>query len=821
MRVPLSWLRSFVPVRLDTPALVELLTRAGLEVDAVHTVGALDPQVRVGRVVERKTVNNTPHLTVDAGPDNPRVSVVTKAPNAGSFDVGATVAIALPGATIIDGHGDDFALVTVATAKVYGVMSEGVLCSERELGLGTDHSGLMALRTDAPSGTALSAVVTVPADGEADEVLEVAILTNFARCLSMVGMAREVAALTHAEGRYDVALDDLDVVPGAVDALVTATDSCRRFSTARVEGVRAVASPRWMQRHLVLAGVTVIDHLVDVTNYCMIELGQPMHAYDVARLGAPTVGLRRSRAGETMRLLHQKADEAPSALPENTLVITAADRPVGVAGVMGGADSAIGKDTGTVLLESACFDWPAVRRSSAALKIHTDASTRFARGVDPTLSGRAIRRAVRLWREWSSPDLKVTATGDWQRAPITEGVVGFTLAGIAGLLGLEVKRDELTAALAQVGIAVREGSGGALEAVVPPGREDVTRPCDIAEEFARVTGFDRIPETMPSEALPFHTPSRRYALREGLRDALVRGGLQELLTYSLIAPESETLLGAEPPETPRLRVMNPINVNRTTLRRTLLAGLMETLRENHRHTPDAQVFEIGAVFIPEAPSPYGRGLPAEKLRVSFALLGRVDRASMHGGSNRDADFFDGAAVVEHLLRALRLGDVAVEAGEGAPWQPGLCATLRRGGKGYGRFGVVHPEVCARFDLEGKRVVAGELDLDALLDVAGTTFRTAAPPRFPSLPMDVSMFVEKGVSAGRVVSTAMGVGDTLLKGVTVIDEFVGAQVPDGMRSLTVRLEINAPDRSLTVADAGAVRSAVTAALTKELRAQVRE
>lgn len=821
MRVPLSWLRSFVPVTLDTPALIELLTRAGLEVDAVHTVGALDPQVRVGRVIARKSVNNTPHLTVDAGPDHPAVSVITKAPNAESFDVGAAVAIALPGATIIDGHGDDFALVTVATAKVYGVMSEGVLCSARELGLGDDHSGLMALHTDAPSGTPLSAVVSVPAGGEADEVLEVAILPNFARCLSMVGMAREVAALTGADGHYDVALDDLDVVPGEVDAHVTAIDSCRRFSTARVEGVRVVPSPRWMQRHLVLAGVTVIDHLVDVTNYCMIELGQPMHGYDLARLGAPTVGLRRSRAGESMRLLHQKADEAPAVLPENTLVITAADQPVGVAGVMGGADTAIGKDTTAVLLESACFDWPAVRRSSAALKIHTDASTRFARGVDPTLSGRAIRRAVKLWRGWSSPDLKVTATGDWQRAPITEGVVGFTLSGIAGLLGLEVTRAELTAALDRVGIAVREGKGGALEAVVPPGREDVTRPCDVAEEYARVTGFDRIPETMPSEALPFHTPSRRYALREGLRDALVRGGMQELLTYSLIAPESEALLGAEPAETPRLRVMNPINVNRTTLRRTLLAGLMETLRENHRHTPDAQVFEIGAVFLPEEPSPYGRGLPAEKLRVSFALLGRVDRTSLHGGSNRDADYFDGAAVVEHLLRALRLGDVTVEADEGAPWQPGLCATLRRGGKSYGRFGVVHPDVCARFDLEGRRVVAGELDLDALLDGAGTTFRTAAPPRYPSLPIDVSMFVERAVSAGQVVRAAMGVGDALLKGVTVIDEFSGAQVPEGMRSLTVRLDINAPDRNLTVADASAVRSAVTAALTKDLRAQVRE
>lgn len=820
MRVPLSWLRSFVPVSLDTPALVELLTRAGLEVDAVHTVGVLDPQVRVGRVTARKALATGTHLTVEAGPEHPSLSVVTKAPNADRFDVGSPVAVALVGATLIDGHGDDFALFTVAAAKVYGVMSEAVLCSERELGVGDDHSGLMPLATTAASGTALSAVLPVPAHGEADEVLEVAILPNFARCLSMVGMAREVAALTGATVKDDVALDELAVVPGEVDARVEATNACKRFSTARVEGVRVVPSPRWMQRQLVLAGVTVIDHLVDVTNYCMIELGQPMHGYDLARLGAPTVGLRRSRAGEAMRLLHQKADEAPAALPEGTLVITAADRPVGVAGVMGGADTAIGQDTTAVLLESACFDWPAVRRSSATLKIHTDASTRFARGVDPTLSAKAIRRAVRLWREWSSPELKVTATGDWARAPIAEGVVGFTLAGIEGLLGLPVTRAELTAALAQVGIAVRE-AGGALEAVVPPGRDDVTRPCDLAEEYARVTGFDRIPETMPSEALPFHTPSRRYALREGLRDALVRGGMQELLTYSLIAPENERLLAMEPEGTPRLQVMNPINVYRTSLRRTLLAGLMETLRENHRHTPDAQVFEIGAVFLPELPSPYGRGLPAEKQRVAFALLGKAERGSMHDPRERDADFFDGAAVVEHLARALRLSGVRIEAEDVAPWQPGLCAVLRQGERSFGHFGVVHPAVCARFDLEGRRVVAGEFDLDGLLDGAGTTFKTAAPPRFPSLPMDVSMFVEKGVSAGRVVATAMGVGEALLKGVTVIDEFEGAQVPAGMRSLAVRLEINAPDRSLTVAEAGAVRAAVTAALTRELRAQVRE
>jgi phenylalanyl-tRNA synthetase beta chain len=821
MRVSLSWLRSFVPVSLDTPALVELLTRAGLEVDAVHYVGVYDPLVRVGRVVSRKALPSATHFVVDAGPDHPAVSVVTKAPNAERFDVGAAVALALPGATLIDGHGDAFALVSVASAKVYGAASDGVLCSARELGVGDDHSGLLPIDTDAPCGAPLLGVLPVPEGAEADEVLDVAILPNFARCLSMLGMAREVAALTGAEGRFDVALDELTVAPGEVDARVEATDACRRFSTARVENVRVVPSPRWMQRHLVLAGVTVIDHLVDVTNYCMIELGQPMHGYDLARLRAPTVGLRRSRAGESARLLHQGADEAPTALPEGTLVITAGDAPVAVAGVMGGADTAIGAGTTAVLLESACFEWPAVRRSTATLKVHTDASTRFARGVDPTLSGLAIRRAVRLWREWSSPDLKVTATGDWTRAPIVDGVVGFTLEGIASLLGLEVTRSELADALARVGIAVRDAAGGGLEAVVPPGRDDVARPCDLAEEFARVTGFDRIPETMPSEALPFHTPSRRYALREGLRDALVRGGLQELLTYSLVAPDTSLLLGAEGPDTPRLKVLNPINVHRTSLRRTLLAGLMETLRENHRHTPDAQVFEIGVVFLPELPSAYGRGLPAERLRVSFALMGRVDRASMHGGVDRGADLFDGVAVVEHLLRALRLRGVDTVADDAAPYQPGLSASLRRGEKVYGRFGVVHPEVCARFDMEGRRVVAGELDLDALLDEATTTFKTVAPPRFPSLPIDVSMFIARVVSAGDVVATAMGAGGPLLKRVEVIDEFSGAQVPEGMRSLAVRLELNAGDRSLTAAEAQEVRVRVTTALTAALRAQVRE
>jgi len=301
----------------------------------------------------------------------------------------------------------------------------------------------------------------------------------------------------------------------------------------------------------------------------------------------------------------------------------------------------------------------------------------------------------------------------------------------------------------------------------------------------------------------------------------VRGGLQELLTYSLIAPESEALLGAEPDETPRLKVLNPINVNRTSLRRTLLAGLMETLRENHRHTPDAQVFEIGVVFLPELPSPYGRGLPAEKLRVSFALTGRIERASMHGGADRGTDLFDGVAVVEHLLRALRIKGVEIVAEEAAPYQPGLCAALRKGERRYGRFGVVHPEVCARFDMEGRRVVAGELDLDALLDEAGTTFKTLAPPRFPSLPIDVSMFVGRAVSAGQVVATALGAGGALLKGVEVIDEFSGAQVPEGMRSLAIRLELNAGDRSLTAADAQAVRVLVTTALSAALAAQVRE
>ncbi len=815
MRVPLSWLRSFVPVLPATVDLVELLTRAGLEVDAVHTVGALDPKVVVGRVVSRTATPQAAHFVVDGGPGHPALSVVSKAPNADLFDVGAAVALALPGATLVDAHAEGFATFTVASAKVYGIASDGVLCSARELGVGADHTGLHPFVTDAPAGTPIATVLPLPADAEADEVLEVAILPNFARCLSMVGMAREVAALTRADGRFDVALDPLDVVPGPIDAKVEARDACRRFCTARVEGVHVVPSPRWMQRHLALAGVTPLDLLVDVTNYCMIELGQPMHAYDPARLGADTVGVRRARAGETLRLLHQTAEEPGTALPEGTLLITANDRPVAVAGVLGGAETGVDPDTTAVLLESACFDWPAVRRSSAALKVHTDASTRFARGVDPTLAPVGIRRAVALWKQ-AFPDLRVTATGDVLRAPIVAGEVTFTLAEIEGLLGLEVGRNELVDALAIVGIAVRDGGSQGLVAEVPPGREDVTRACDLAEEFARITGFDRIPETMPAEALPFHTPSRRYATREALRDALVRGGLQELITYSLIAPDSERLLGAEADDVPRLRVLNPINVHRTTLRRTLLAGLLDTLRENHRHTPDAQVFEIGVVFLPEHTAP-GQKLPAERLRVAFALLGRADRASLHGGADRPVDFFDGAAVVEHLVRALRVSDAAVRADDGAPWQPGLSASLGS----FGHFGVVHPEVCARFDLEGRRVVAGEFDLDALLDAASATFKTVAPPRFPALPIDVSMFVPRATSAASVLAAVRGVGDARVRAVDVIDEFTGAQVPEGMRSLTVRVTLLAPDRSLTVAEAADVRVAVAARLRADVAAQVRE
>lgn len=820
MRVPLSWLRTFTPVALDVSDLAERLTMAGLEVEHVESIGAFNPSVVVGALRSRTPEGPLWKLSLDVGPDRAPVTVLSGAPGLAEMAPGTHLAVALPDAVLVTPERATFSLFTVAPARIRGHMSEAVVCSGFELGINHDHSGLYVLSASAAPGTAVRAHLTPDASWEADEVLEVAILPNFARCLSIVGMAREVAALTRTRGEFDVELAPVVIASDTLDATIEARDACKRFTSTHVKKLAVTPSPREVQRRLVLSGARPINNVVDLTNYVMFELGQPMHAYDAKRLPSERLGVRRARAGEKLHTLVQTAESPATELPEGVLLITSNDQPVAVAGVVGGTETSVADTTAELLLECASFEWPAVRRAQAALKVYTDASGRFSRGVDPTLTTIATRRFLHLLRE-TSPAAEVTGTGDTVVELPEVRAIDLGLDELEATMGVTYTIEEITASLARVGIETTlSADGKTVRAKVPPVRADVTRPCDLMEEIGRLVGYDRMPETMPQEAIPTTIVDPAIELRERARDALVRWGLQEVITYTLGSAENVAKLGMEPADTPQLRVMNPVNVHRTLLRRTLLPGLLETLQMNRTHTPTAHIFEVGVVMRPEE-SPAGSPLPAEKTRAAFALTGAIERSSVHGGADRTADFFDGASVVGELLAALNVRGAEIVADEAPPWQPGLTAKVVRGDRVYGRFGVVHPSVAEAFELGAARVVAGELDLDALIAEASKTFRVVMPSRFPTIELDISMFVERRVTAGDVVRAIHGAASPLLRGVTVLDVFEGSHIPAGSYSITARVELGSFERSLAMTEAQDERAKLVTALREKLGANVRE
>jgi phenylalanyl-tRNA synthetase beta chain len=459
-----------------------------------------------------------------------------------------------------------------------------------------------------------------------------------------------------------------------------------------------------------------------------------------------------------------------------------------------------------------------VRRAQSTLKIHTDASARFSRGVDPTSTLLAIRRAVALLQE-TCPDIKVTATGDAGTTHFPVKKLTLHMDVLARTMGATYTLDEVVESLTAVGItATPSEDKTAVYAMVPPGRSDVMGVPDLQEEVARLVGYDRLPETLPVDPIPFHPTDRLIEVRERVRDLMVRAGLQEVITYTLTDPHVEArLVAATKTEAPRgVAVRNPVSAHHTAIRTTLFSGLLETLRVNVRHTHAAHIFEIGTVV-----TPVSGQASLETQRVAFALMGPMTQRTIHETTERSADFFDASQVIHSVLRSLHVEGVTLASAEGVLFQPGLTAKVFANESELGVVGVVHPTVLEAYDLAGKHVVVCELQLEALVPRVREMFRAAAPPRFPSIELDVSMFVAKTHPASAIEAVIHQSAGKFLRSVTIRDVFEGPQVPEGHRSIMVRVEFNANDRSLTMEEAQSFRATVTHALRERVAADVRE
>jgi len=851
MRVPLSWLRDHVAISDSPDTLASRLTFAGLEVEEIEYVGlapehqpiaGLPPTGRSGvlatgiawnpaTIVIAQILEVMPHpnadrltlLRVDDG-TGPEQIVLTGAPNlfafkgTGPLATPMKVVFAREGAVLYDGHKPGREVMTLKRAKIRGVESKSMVCSEKELGISDEHDGIIVLDADAPVGKPAATYM-------GDVVFTVKINPNMARNACVVGIAREIAALTGAPlttpGTTVPATGD--PLAGRVDIEIRDAALNPRFVLGLIEAVTISPSPYWVQRRLRMVGTRPINNIVDATNYAMFEQGEPLHAFDwdviQRRAGGtrPTIITRRAAPGETLRTL----DNVDRTLDGDTVLVCDTRGPLSLAGVMGGAESEVSATSTNILLEGAAWDFINIRKTVKAQNLPSEASYRFSRGVHPALAERGVNRALGLMRAWAGGTV---AAGLVDRYPgkLDPPVVDITPACVERQLGVRMDVDEIVRILRALEFRC-EVAGDTVRATAPEHRLDIGQgvvgQADILEELARIYGYERIPNTMLAEVIPPPHPNRDLLVEERARDLLVSLGLQEIVTYSLTSPEREARLAAEPEPgdgPPYVRLANPIVVDRVVMRRTLLSGLLETAAANARHVDRLAFFELGPVYLVRP----DEALPDEPSRAAMLLAGPRAMPGWQGADREPMDFYDLKGVIESLTQALHVPAVSVEPAVHPSLIPGRSARLLIGGEPAGSFGELHPAVAERFGMKGVRILVAELSLATLTAQANDRHTSRAVPTFPPVREDIAVIVHDDVPAAKVSELIRAAGGLMLTGVALFDVYRGAQIGSGKKSLALSLTYQAQDRTLTDADATKIRERIVRALHDELGATLR-
>lgn len=781
MLVPLNWLRELVDYDLAAADLASLLTHSGLEVDAV-----IDRYTGLKKVITAKVLAVSPHpnadrlrlATVDCGGGR-QETVVCGAPN---LEEGMIAPLAQVGAKLGEGGQE------VTQAKIRGVVSCGMLCSERDMGLGEDHSGLMRLDPDLELGRELAEALNLET-----EVLEISITPNRGDALSILGIARELAALLGKELRLPPC-EPREHQPGIADqAAIEVLDAkaCPRYTARLVRGLKIGPSPLWMRDRLMACGIRPISNVVDVTNYILMELGQPLHAFNFAEVGGAKIVVRMAAEGEKFVTL----DGQERTLTAQDLMICDAEKAVGLAGVMGGLNSEVTDDTTDVLIESAFFDPLCIRRTSKRLGLSTEASYRFERGIDLAGCARANSRAALLMDELAGGRV---AGGiiDVYPAPYQAARLPLSISRTARYLGLPLTREQVVEPLERLGLTVSDGpDADSIVAEPPAARTDLERPVDLTEEVARVVGYNNIPARLPQAGIG--APARPWAqqVRSLARDALAAQGLDEAINFSFEHPKAADRLALAPDDFRRraVKLMNPLSEEQSELRTSLLPGLLASAARNLAHRVlDVGLFEIGRVFVAQE----GQELPAESFRLGVVLAGLMAPASWWAGE-QPVSLSHVKGVAEYLAAALDLSGLAFEpAGEAPPYlDPAEWCRLTLGGEVLGELGRLDSRVAREFDLDRPAYVL-DLDFDRLAALAPREKRYTALPRYPELVRDVALVVEEALAAGEMLSQARAYSDPWLQSVEVFDVYRGKPLDKGQKSLGLRLVYRAEDRTLT-------------------------
>ncbi len=800
MKVSLRWLKEYVDISTPLEELCERLTMAGLEVGKVEVLGGNWNDIVVGEVVDINAHPNADRLklvTVDLGEQRP--TVVCGAPNVA---IGYKVAFARVGAQLIDGHSGE--VVQLKPAKIRGVVSEGMICSEKELGISDSHEGIMILSPEAAIGTPLTECL-------GDAILDLDITPNRPDCLSVIGIAREIAALTVSKLHIpEVYYQELGrAIDSSASVEIVEPDLCPRYCASLLTGIKVGLSPQWLQRRLLACGMRPINNIVDVTNYVMLEYGQPLHAFDYDEIRGKQIIVRRAENSEIIATL----DGVERTLNPNVLVIADKERAIAVAGLMGGADTEVTESTTTVLIESANFNQAVIHRGGIGLRLGSEASLRFEKGLSLELPLIALKRAAQLMAELAGGEIAKGIIDVYPDKRRRESI-SLHAADIKRLLGVELKVNEITKTLELLGFSCRQTeSNSKIHVEVPWWRTDVNCTADLAEEVARIIGYDRIPTTMLSSQLPRHEPTPMLSLKRQLRNILVSCGFQEVLTYSLtnlealsrLSPQLD-LIGPTP-----MKVANPMSREQEYLRATLRAGILSILARNERYQEDGiRLFEIGKVFLPRE-----RDLPQEKEMLCAVLSGSQRRLSWRS-KDEPVDFFVAKGVLETVLSRLGLV-VSFEAGEDESLCPGSMANVVVGNEKLGVVGELHPKVSEVFEFSDT-VYLIEVDLGKLSPFATALKKYQPIPRYPSTSRDIALLVDEQITYQQICDIIQSF--SLVNSVALFDLYVGEQVPAGKKSLAFRIIYQSPAYTLTDNEVDKVQQQILDKLQRDLKVSLR-
>lgn len=777
MKISFHWLKDCVDVALGASEVADLLTHAGLEVESLEEWRPAFQGVVVGRLLSCRPLPQSDHLSLCTVTDGRRdYSVVCGAPN---VKAGERVALALEGATL---PGD----VRIGRSVFQGTVSEGMLCSEKELGLSDEGSGIMFLNSSVPLGAPVDQALQLK-----DWILDVNVTPNRSDCLCVLGIAREVAALTGGKARLPDVRREEKGAPAEekTSVLIDRPDLCPRYVAKLIQGVKIAPSPFQVRRRLEAVGIRAISNIVDATNYVMMEMGQPLHAFDFERLEERRIVVRTARPGEIFVTL----DGMERRLPEEALMICDGKRPVALAGIMGGLNSEVEPGTTHILLESAYFDPMGIRRTSKRTGLSTEASVRFERGIDPNGSLRAAERAASLMVEWAGGLLARGAVDNYPRK-IHPRTIDLRVSRANEILGTGLSAGSVAAYLRSLELDLAPAGEGRFQVSAPTFRVDLEREIDLIEEVARRHGFQRIPVTLPSGRVAAEKETKLQRSTAAGKGLLASFGFWEVITYSFISPRSLEDLQLPPAHLKRqaLRIQNPLSEEQSVMRTTLLPGLLEVARSNaRRQIIDLKIFETGRVFFPRE----GQELPEEKEFLSGLLAGMREEESW-AKPKAECDFFDLKGILEGLFDGLGVAGVEFLPETGEPFlHPGAACRIAAQGAVLGLMGEMHPAMREIFELKQK-VFLFELDFAAVVAGirGGRSFK--ALPRFPAATRDLAVIVAEDVPAGALLRALQETSKDWVAEIRLFDLYQGQPIPPGKKSLAFRLKYQREDRTLT-------------------------